>query len=77
MKGRAKLGVLAYAQSLLVIPKTLALNAGFDSQEKMVALLEDTKALGDAGALGLNLDSGEVELVNVSVFVATSILFSL
>ncbi|CAD5218355.1 unnamed protein product [Bursaphelenchus okinawaensis] len=63
-KGRAKLGVLAYAHSLLVIPKVLALNAGFDSQEKLVTLLEDQKSVGGETALGLNLDSGDVELVN-------------
>merc|ERR1712080_742544 len=36
VKGRARLGIQAYADSLLVIPKVLAQNAGYDSQEVMV-----------------------------------------
>lgn len=66
VKGCAQLGVLAYANALLVIPKTLVSNAGFSAQEKIVALIEETRGVGDAGVLGINLDSGEVELVNVS-----------
>jgi T-complex protein 1 subunit zeta len=31
----------AYADGLLVIPKTLAVNAGYDSQEVIVKLLEE------------------------------------
>lgn len=64
VKGRAKLGVLAYATSLLIIPKTLAVNAGFDAQEKIVSLIEEAREIGDAGVLGLNLDSGDVEAIN-------------
>lgn len=37
-KGRAKLGVQAFADALLVIPKTLAVNAGLDVQDAIVAL---------------------------------------
>lgn len=37
-KGRVKMGVQAYADALLVIPKTLAANGGFDVQEAVVAL---------------------------------------
>ena len=37
-KGRAKMGVQAYADALLVIPKTLAQNGGFDVQDVVVAL---------------------------------------
>ena len=37
-KGRAKLGVQAFADSLLVVPKTLAVNAGLDVQDSIVAL---------------------------------------
>jgi T-complex protein 1 subunit zeta len=37
-KGRAKLGVQAFADALLVIPKTLAANGGFDVQDVVVAL---------------------------------------
>lgn len=68
VKGRAKLGVLAYANALLVIPETLAINAGFDASEKIVNLIEEAREVGDAGVLGLNLDSGDVEAINVSHF---------
>jgi T-complex protein 1 subunit zeta len=37
-KGRQKLGVAAYAEALLCIPKTLAANGGFDVQDAIVAL---------------------------------------
>ncbi|CAM9971485.1 unnamed protein product, partial [Sphacelaria rigidula] len=33
LKGRAKLGIEAYAESMLVVPKTLAENSGFDIQD--------------------------------------------
>merc|ERR1719315_676273 len=41
VKGRARLGIQAYADGLLVIPKVLAQNAGYDSQEVIVKLLEE------------------------------------
>jgi T-complex protein 1 subunit zeta len=37
-KGRSKLGVQAYAEALLIIPKVLAANGGFDVQDAIVAL---------------------------------------
>ena len=37
-RGRAKMGVQAFAEALLVIPKTLAANGGFDVQDVVVAL---------------------------------------
>lgn len=37
-KGRVKMGVQAYADALLIIPKTLAQNGGFDVQDVVVAL---------------------------------------
>ena len=37
-KGRTKLGVQAFADALLVIPKTLAQNGGYDVQDTIVAL---------------------------------------
>merc|ERR1719308_663333 len=56
VKGRAGLGIQAYAEGLLVIPKVLASNAGFDSQETLVKLLEE----GSVGSgVGLDCDSGE------------------
>ena len=32
VRGRARLGVQAFADALLIIPKTLAVNAGYDAQ---------------------------------------------
>lgn len=37
-KGRTKMGVQAFAEALLIIPKTLASNGGFDVQDVVVAL---------------------------------------
>jgi chaperonin GroEL (HSP60 family) len=36
VKGRPKLGVEAFANAMLVIPKTLAENSGFDVQETVI-----------------------------------------
>ena len=36
--GRARLGIQAYADALLIIPKVLAQNAGFDAQDTIVKL---------------------------------------
>lgn len=59
VKGRARLGIQAYADSLLVIPKVLAQNAGYDPQEVMVKLLEE----GASGAyVGVDLNTGEAML---------------
>merc|ERR1712002_1068433 len=41
VKGRAQLGVQAFAEALLVIPKTLATNAGLDAQETIVKLKQE------------------------------------
>ncbi len=38
VEGKAKLGIEAFAESLLVIPKTLAENSGFDIQEAIILL---------------------------------------
>lgn len=38
VKGRAKMGVQAFADAMLIIPKVLAQNAGFDVQDVIVAL---------------------------------------
>ncbi|XP_043289509.1 T-complex protein 1 subunit zeta [Venturia canescens] len=57
VKGKQKLGVQAYAEALLVIPKTLAVNSGFDAQYTIVKLMEETAALGQP--VGLDVTSGE------------------
>ncbi|KAJ1503194.1 T-complex protein 1 subunit zeta [Coelomomyces lativittatus] len=44
VKGRVKFGIQAFADALLVIPKTLASNAGLDSQEVIASLLDEHAA---------------------------------
>ena len=39
--GRAKLGVQAYAEALLVIPKTLASNAGHDTMDALITVQDE------------------------------------
>ena len=57
VKGRARLGVQAFANALLVIPKVLAQNSGFDAQETMVKLQEEAEEGGEP--VGLDLSTGE------------------
>lgn len=90
VKGKQRLGVQAYAEALLVIPKTLgkcelinilgyreifqffiifrkhrgsydffvpAVNSGFDAQDSIVKLLEESTTLGEA--VGLDVTTGE------------------
>jgi T-complex protein 1 subunit zeta len=56
-KGRQKLGVQAFAEAMLVIPKTLASNGGFDVQDAIVGLQQEAEET-DA-PVGLDLKSGE------------------
>lgn len=56
-KGRTKLGVQAFAEAMLVIPKTLASNGGFDVQDAIVGLQQEAEET-DA-PVGLDLKSGE------------------
>jgi T-complex protein 1 subunit zeta len=58
VKGRPKLGVLAYADALLVIPKTLARNSGFDPTDTILHLSEELAAANGA-LVGLDLDTGD------------------
>jgi len=57
IKGRARLGVAAFAEAMLIIPKVLALNGGFDAQESIVKLQEQAQETGEA--VGLDLETGE------------------
>mmetsp|Transcript_385 Transcript_385/g.744 ORF Transcript_385/g.744 Transcript_385/m.744 type:complete len:567 (-) Transcript_385:204-1904(-) len=58
-KGRAKLGVEAYAEALLVIPKTLAENSGFDVQDCILKLTDAREDSEGTLAVGLDCQSGE------------------
>lgn len=57
VKGKAKLGVQAYAEAMLIIPKTLAVNSGFDVQDTIVKLQEESRLSADP--IGLDLSTGE------------------
>ncbi|XP_007935512.1 T-complex protein 1 subunit zeta-2 [Orycteropus afer afer] len=57
VKGRARLGVQAFADALLIIPKVLAQNSGYDLQEtllKVQAEHSESKQL-----VGIDLNTGE------------------
>ena len=56
VKCKAKWGVSAFSDALLVIPKTLAANSGHDIQDSLAAL-QDEHAEGNV--VGLNLTTGE------------------
>ena len=55
-KGKYKVGIQAFAQALLVIPKTLASNSGHDVQETILALQDE--ASSGSSPVGLDIDSG-------------------
>ena len=57
VKGKQRLGVEAFAEAMLIIPKCLAQNAGHDAQDCLVRLLQEYK--GPSRAVGLDLVSGE------------------
>lgn len=60
VSGRARLGVEAFAQSLLAIPKTLAENSGLDVQESVIKVEEEQER--SEQAVGLDLTTGETFL---------------
>ncbi|KAF4325517.1 hypothetical protein BBO99_00000350 [Phytophthora kernoviae] len=57
VKGRAKLGVQAFADALLVIPKVLAENSGLDVQDTLIGVQEEHANSGMS--VGIDLFSGE------------------
>lgn len=57
VSGKAKLGVQAFAEALMIIPKTLAENSGFDVQDSIIKVEEELERTGMA--VGLNLNSGD------------------
>ncbi|KAM3712513.1 hypothetical protein ACJW31_01G185400 [Castanea mollissima] len=56
VQGRAQLGVEAFANALLVVPKTLAENSGLDTQDVIIAL---TGEHDRGNIVGLNQHTGE------------------
>jgi len=58
-KGRAKLGIEVFAESLLVVPKALAENSGHDAQDVIIKMRE-ALAANPGSAIGLDIKSGDV-----------------
>lgn len=56
VKGRTKMGVAAFAEAMLIIPKVLAVNGGFDSQDTIVTLQEEH---ANGHVVGIDLKTGE------------------
>lgn len=56
VKGKARLGVAAFAEAMLIIPKTLAQNAGHDQQSVLVELHDAYVA--SKSSVGLDLKTG-------------------
>ncbi|XP_074969471.1 T-complex protein 1 subunit zeta [Phalacrocorax aristotelis] len=57
IKGRAQLGVQAFADALLIIPKVLAQNSGYDPQETLVKVQTEHAESGQL--TGVDLNTGE------------------
>lgn len=58
LKGKARYGVQAFADALLIIPKTLAANSGHDIQESL-AKLQNEFDEAEGAPVGLDLKTGE------------------
>jgi len=59
VKTRASLGIQAFADALLVIPKTLATNAGYDPQEVVLKLQAEAARAPAGQTIGLDITTGE------------------
>lgn len=67
VEGKAKLGIQAFAEALLVIPKTLAENSGYDIQEAIILLGDEYQK--SKVAVGLNLQTlGSVSPLREQIF---------
>lgn len=66
MSGKQKLGVNCFAEALLVVPRTLAQNSGFDAQETLLKVQEahvkEKKAYGVDTATGEPLPAIEAAI---------------
>lgn len=56
VQGRAQLGVQAFADALLVVPKILAENSGLDTQDAIIALTDEHEK---GNIVGLNHNTGD------------------
>ncbi|CAJ1019874.1 putative TCP-1/cpn60 chaperonin family [Leishmania utingensis] len=61
VSGKQKMGIRAYADAMLVTPKTLAENSGLDVQECLITLQEASRTARKSGKwAGLRIDNGDV-----------------
>lgn len=58
VSGKAKLGVMAFAEAMLVVPKTLAENSGLDVSDTLIKLQEERARAGESVAVGLDVVTG-------------------
>ena len=59
VQGRQKIGVQAFADALLVIPKALCANSGLDAQATIIELLDEA---GKGSRVGLDIETGKASL---------------
>ena len=61
-KGRESLAILAYADALEIIPRTLAINSGLDPIDKILALnaAQASSKLDTSNLWGFNIEKGEI-----------------
>jgi len=87
VEGRAQLGVKCFAEAVLVIPKALAQNSGFDVQDTVITLQQQAQKK----IVGLDLYSGQVidpiqagifdnfrvkqQILEASTYTATQLLY--
>jgi T-complex protein 1 subunit zeta len=57
VSGKQKLGVHAFAEALIVVPRTLAQNSGFDAQETLLKVQE--AHIKDKKPFGVDVFTGE------------------
>jgi len=68
VRGKERLGQQAFADAALVIPKTLAANAGYDAQEALVTVLAEAADAGEGVHVGVDCSTGEaVNPVDIGV----------
>jgi T-complex protein 1 subunit zeta len=60
VSGRAKLGIEAFANAMLIIPKILSENSGLDVQDSLIKIEDEQEATDES--VGLNLNTGETFL---------------
>ena len=67
VSGKTKIGVTAFAEALLVVPRTLAENSGLDVQDSLLKVIE--KHQSTKGAYGLDVNTGDAQaVIEASIF---------